>query len=701
MKEYRTPTSAQTAHSGGSSDDIAGSAETLHDIPDGLIPIYGIADLRKIGSSVPQRGHDGVTYQWGLGDRYVLMDDLHFDALADGDFMPIGKTGSPFTGTFDGSGHTITGMRIRIRSDSAVQAGMFAAVSGAEIYDLNIADAEVYAEVRTSENVIANIYAGILIASATGDVCVERCSVSGNVTAVRSNSSKAASQTYIGGIIGRAGPTSVNISNCAFSGNIRSDMPSYANHSNYAYCGGIIGCSVSIRSISVSGCAADGSIVTKVTSSDHYYALMCTGGIAGYVDGDSCIRDCDNRMSISSEIDTAGNADASSAEVITGGIIGSAAHAEIVKCGNLGHICSFAAMKGADADVKVYAGGIAGSAESCKVIKCGNKGNVHAAAVSSACKERQASVCAGGVVGACESSYGVSAIRSECSLSYCYNSAKVTAGTRTTCHSLVDIGGTAGRTEGSFRMSSCFNTGRLDASIESSDAPEALRAGGLIGSTGYGDTYLAHSYNAGEITANSRDASMCAFVGHALCGIESKYLISADTIAFRMFPRPVTGAVKDTGSSMLKRAEMKNEEAYKWPSFGKIWTMSKDINSGFPYFAGSLSELCMISFDTYGGGPIPPITQNTGAAIELPIPNKDGTEFKGWYTGPNGTGEKILSPVCVTNDMNLHAHWSDDDQEPPSGGQDVVTPFLALALGITAAGIVSAQAQTHRGSGRQ
>ncbi|MBR6361266.1 MAG: hypothetical protein IKS04_05665, partial [Clostridia bacterium] len=83
------------------------------DVPEGYTEIYDIEDLYMIRNN--------------LGGKYILMNDIDLTAdLAEGGnwnegmgWTPIGinSTGcEPFTGIFDGNGHTLTGFRINITS---------------------------------------------------------------------------------------------------------------------------------------------------------------------------------------------------------------------------------------------------------------------------------------------------------------------------------------------------------------------------------------------------------------------------------------------------------------------------------------------------------------------------------------------------------------------------------------------------------
>ncbi len=65
-----------------------------------------------------------------------------------------------------------------------------------------------------------------------------------------------------------------------------------------------------------------------------------------------------------------------------------------------------------------------------------------------------------------------------------------------------------------------------------------------------------------------------------------------------------------------------------------------------------------VTFDSMGGTEeIEPIIVSYGSDCgDLPVPEKNGFNFKGWYT-KEIDGEEITSETIVTNDMDLYAHW--------------------------------------------
>ena len=46
-------------------------------------------------------------------------------------------------------------------------------------------------------------------------------------------------------------------------------------------------------------------------------------------------------------------------------------------------------------------------------------------------------------------------------------------------------------------------------------------------------------------------------------------------------------------------------------------------------------------------------------ALELPLPQKAGADFEGWYLSPDYAGEPVESVECACSDIKLYAKWSD------------------------------------------
>lgn len=128
--------------------------------------------------------------------------------LAGGEWTPIGaatRKGSgvaagstPFRGTFDGAGHTVSGLSITTSPDADYAVGLFGAVDGGTVADLRLEGVSV--------NVPGSELAGGAVGLLTGGGAVRAVSVAGSVSA----------HAGVGGVVGRMTLTGT-IDNCVNS----------------------------------------------------------------------------------------------------------------------------------------------------------------------------------------------------------------------------------------------------------------------------------------------------------------------------------------------------------------------------------------------------------------------------------------------------------------------------------------------------
>ena len=123
-----------------------------------------------------------------LAGDYVLTADITLE----GSWTPIGTEAAPFTGTFNGQGHTVKGLKI---NDTAYNyAGLFGYVNGGTLTDVRIEAARIEAAQHV----------GILVGRLTGGASASKVMTSGYVSG----------NDHVGGIAGDAGDGSSTISNC-------------------------------------------------------------------------------------------------------------------------------------------------------------------------------------------------------------------------------------------------------------------------------------------------------------------------------------------------------------------------------------------------------------------------------------------------------------------------------------------------------
>lgn len=295
---------------------------------------------------------------------------------------PIGTVSAPFSGVFDGGGHTITGLTIRISSEETVYAGLFGYSVGT-IRNLNLADAAITVTV-TAPGSDAGIYdyaayVGGIAGSAeykTGysgvnDCCVTDCHIFAD--AVLSCAGGVVGTKYAtmencharGGVVraqgrramagGIAGENNNNISLCSSSSSVTAQASG-----SYAYAGGIVGYN---GNGNISDCYNTGSVTIKESS--NYYA--CAGGIAGYFRSNQpypSISRCYNTGAIS----------AKGTVISAGGIAGECANS-ILDCYNTGRVTAFSSTA---ASSENSAGGIAGHQDNFggSVERCYNTGDI-------------------------------------------------------------------------------------------------------------------------------------------------------------------------------------------------------------------------------------------------------------------------------------------------------------------------------------
>ncbi len=226
-----------------------------------VIRISTAADLAKIG----------VDSNYPLSGSYELANDITLS----GEWTPIGagtRSGSgyttdstPFTGTFNGKGHTISGLTITSlptgkNADYAL--GLFGIVSGGTVKNLNLSNVNI--------NVSGSDLAGGAVGMVANEGTVDNVSVSGTVTANEAS----------GGIVGRM-LASGTISNCTNNATVSGTSKNV---------GGIVGAAyytATGKEMNISDCTNNGTITGTG---------VAVGGIAGLSAAN--VKDCVNNGSV-------------------------------------------------------------------------------------------------------------------------------------------------------------------------------------------------------------------------------------------------------------------------------------------------------------------------------------------------------------------------------------------------------------------
>lgn len=201
-------------------------------------------------------------------------------------FSPIGTQEPPYTGTFNGNNHNISGLSV----SGSDYVGLFGYVNGATIQSINLCDSQITA---TNAGGIGTSTGGI-VGYATGAAKIENCSTNNIKIEARS--------LHIGGIIGR-GEGSTEISNCTntsslfgtynvggIAGYLKGSSITNSGNSGNLPATGASGCVGGIV-----GCTSDGQISTCYNTGEITGGSNArVGGIVGLSEGSPSISDCYN-----------------------------------------------------------------------------------------------------------------------------------------------------------------------------------------------------------------------------------------------------------------------------------------------------------------------------------------------------------------------------------------------------------------------
>ena len=212
--------------------------------------------LRAFAAAVKADDGNG-TYNLS-GVSFYLANDI---ALT-GAWTPVGNGVSAvkdfFAGTFDGCGHTISGLNVQGQ-------GLFAAINQAAIRNLNVSGT-VNSTVSYVGGIVGKVQAGT----------IENCSFSGSVSSSKS-------KAYVGGIAGGLNSANVTISGCANTADVTG-----------GYAGGILGYWRTAATIqncyntgSITGSDKAGGIVGQLQkgSIENCYSTGAVGGTAAQFGG--------------------------------------------------------------------------------------------------------------------------------------------------------------------------------------------------------------------------------------------------------------------------------------------------------------------------------------------------------------------------------------------------------------------------------
>lgn len=214
------------------SDSETGELATPFILGDGKLTIGQLANFVNAG----------ITFN---GVYFKLGTNIVYDKTINNNYTPIGGTYTGakfFEGSFDGDGHTITGVNI---NSSSGDIGLFGGIrNGAVVKNLTLSNASI-TSINTTGGIVGNNVGGT----------ITNCHVTSDVTI-----SASAPDSYIGGIVGNNG-SGGTVSNCSSAATITAPK----------YVGGIAGYNES------NGTLSNNVVVGATISATSNY-----GAIAGY-----------------------------------------------------------------------------------------------------------------------------------------------------------------------------------------------------------------------------------------------------------------------------------------------------------------------------------------------------------------------------------------------------------------------------------
>ncbi len=478
------------------------------------LPIYSADDLNAVRGGIT--GYE----DWDLTNDYVLMNDIDLSAFKIGEgWIPVGDETTPFTGTFNGNGYTVSNLFInRPHETTGENQGLFGFINNATIENLTIS------------NVDITVYSGAGLIGINNEGIISNCSVSGKFTAkedgglasglVGINDGGTIEKCSVSGILTGEGEGTIvsglvgvndggSVKNCFSTATITAEI-------NGSYAGSLMGINYS----SIENCNASGTV-------NGFYA----GGLVALNNGGT-IKNCYTTTTVNS------TGDWTSAGGLAGAVWGGGG--TIINCYTTGNITATGETS--------YAGGLVGYYSNAVIVNSYATGNSNA--------EGDVECAAGGGVGinaggSIENSYATG------------NSSSTGAG-------ICAAGGFVGINKGGIENN--YATGNVTTDGESSTA------GGLAG---YNSSTIEYSYAVGAVVALGSSSVSGGLVGENDGGTITSGLydttISGQIDTGKGVPLP-TGDMKVqenyTGWDFVNESGNGTND---------IWILDELINNGYPY----------------------------------------------------------------------------------------------------------------------
>ena len=181
-------------------------------ILDGPVSQRGVASAEDL-AAFAQAVNDGSSLTPFMVDGVVvLLNDI--DASSIKEWTPIGTASNPFTGSFDGKGHTIKNINWTIDASKYADAGLFGYTKGASIFGLDVG---LTGNKITVKGNAAGLNAGVIVGNAVGG------SLTGciNYTDLVYEGNPSGGAVCLAGLCGRSSAT---LTSCINKGNVLSPV---------------------------------------------------------------------------------------------------------------------------------------------------------------------------------------------------------------------------------------------------------------------------------------------------------------------------------------------------------------------------------------------------------------------------------------------------------------------------------------------
>lgn len=368
-------------------------------------------------------------------ERVYLKCDLNFTDQEWKMERPLGQSISnptdvrPFNGTFNGNGHTVSGLNMTLEDSDA---GFFHSITGGAVSNLHFDESCFFSGVQagslaakvSGNTTITNVssQATVLGEAVSGgivgfvnqgtNVVFDSCHANGNITTDPDKSNKHFCSA--GGIIGCANNSVLVVNNSHFGGQVLTKTGSARTDSKGVFASGIVSVSSDGRiQLSVENCVNTGEIKCIVNNGAQFSSTFAAAsGIVSVLnvsDGDSFnITNCHNNGTVSLDSQT------SSFQLFSSGILSVAkvnsqsVDLLVAECSNSVNV---SANDHCGSSEQVYAAGIVSSGKglNISVVSCINTGNIsssaEAAGIAMYAESIKNSVNHGGLTG--KKTYGI------------------------------------------------------------------------------------------------------------------------------------------------------------------------------------------------------------------------------------------------------------------------------------------------------